>query len=199
MDFGDPNFDDLNETEDNAPPEEASNRTFMIIAGILGVIAVLVVVCIAVYFLIQQPRNTALRENQKATLDAQNTEVAQIVNQTATSDAMAAIIAAYTSTPTQTSIPKTPTQAPTATSVLAISTTESVPTNTLSPAQATATAFAAMRTSVVMTATANAKISPTATALGPYGFADEVGLPTLLGVSVLLIVVIFLARRLRTA
>jgi hypothetical protein len=35
--------------------------------------------------------------------------------------------------------------------------------------------------------------------MGSYGFADEVGLPAMLGLAGLLIVVIFLARRLRTA
>jgi LPXTG-motif cell wall-anchored protein len=39
----------------------------------------------------------------------------------------------------------------------------------------------------------------TSTALPTTGFADEVGIPGLLGMAVLLIAVIFLARRLRSA
>lgn len=199
MDIGDPNFDFTDDDGDSFP-EERSNRNFIIIAGILGGVAVLAVICIVIYFLWQQPKADELRAQQKATLDAQNTEVANIVNQTATSEAMQAIIMAYTATPTQTPIPDTPTPQPTATSLLVIATTAVAPTLTPDAAQSTATAFAAMRTSVVQTATANAMVyTPTPTALGGYGFADEVGLPTLLGVSVLLVVVIVLARRLRTA
>jgi LPXTG-motif cell wall-anchored protein len=37
------------------------------------------------------------------------------------------------------------------------------------------------------------------TAIPNTGFADDVGLPAMLGMAVLLVVVIFLARRLRTA
>jgi LPXTG-motif cell wall-anchored protein len=39
----------------------------------------------------------------------------------------------------------------------------------------------------------------TSTALPQTGFAEDVGLPGLLGVAVVLVVVIFLTRRLRTA
>jgi len=41
--------------------------------------------------------------------------------------------------------------------------------------------------------------TPTATGLPDTGFADDIGAPTLLGMAALLIVVIFVARRLRAA
>ena len=196
-------FDDLTDTDDAAPPEEAGNRNFLIIAGVLGGVVILVVICIAVYFLMVQPRNAALREQQEATLSAQGTNVASIVNQTATSDAMAAIIAAYTATPTKTKIPDTSTPAPTATKLLADTTSiaGAPATITLLPGQATATALHATltRNAVILGGTSTAVALASTQQLSQTGFADEIGLPALLGVSVLLIVVIFLARRLRTA
>jgi LPXTG-motif cell wall-anchored protein len=48
-------------------------------------------------------------------------------------------------------------------------------------------------------AAAQKTVIPTSTLLPKSGFADEVGAPSLLGLAVLLVVVIFLARRLRTA
>jgi hypothetical protein len=42
-------------------------------------------------------------------------------------------------------------------------------------------------------------VTPSPTALSQTGFADEVGLPAMLGMAALLMLVIFLARRLRSA
>jgi LPXTG-motif cell wall-anchored protein len=41
--------------------------------------------------------------------------------------------------------------------------------------------------------------TPTATGLPDTGFADDIGAPTLLGMAALLILVIFIARRMRAA
>jgi hypothetical protein len=70
----------------------------------------------------------------------------------------------------------------------------------ISPDEATATMLYATlhanSTAVVQTL---AVASPTPTRLAATGFADDVGLPAMLGMAALLIVVIFLARKLRTA
>jgi hypothetical protein len=191
--------DDLQ--EEPIPPEESSNRTFLIIAGVLGGIAILALICIAVYALIIYPRNKNARVGQRATLDAQNTAVEQIVNSTATANAMAAIIAAYTATPTKTALPPTFTATPSQTPVVLIPTTAVVMAPDTPNAQ-TATAvslFATLDANATRLASTFTARPSQATAIPNTGFADDYGLPALLGMAVILVVVIFLARRLRTA
>jgi len=167
---------------ESPPPEESSNRAFLIAAGVLGAIAVLALLCIAAYALILRPRQIAARDEQLAMVNAQNTQVALAITQTS------AAAAAATFTPTVTPVPNTPTPSPTA--VIA------VPTNTLIPTQdpRTATVAALLTQAAVTTQTPDLN----ATELPTTGFADDVGLPAMLGLSLLLVVVIFLARRLRS-
>jgi cytoskeletal protein RodZ len=200
MNLGDTGFGDDIETEEGAPPGESSNRMFIIVAGVLGGIALLALICIAVYAMVLLPQRRDAQATQKAMVDSQNTEVALIISQTSDAAALAATKAAYTATPTATRIPNTPTPTSSPTSVVAALPGEA----TLAPAVLTEGAKA---TELHATLTANALIfgqTATAGALTPTelagtGFADEVGLPILLGVAVLLLVVIFLARRLRSA
>lgn len=182
-------------------PEESSNRTFLIIAGILGAIALLALLCIAVYALVLVPRTKDAQANQKATVDAQNTEVALIIERTSTAAAQEAIKAAYTHTPTATSVVEASPTAGSPTPVLAIGTTTTpLATGTVGPELATATALHATLTAnaVLYAATLTARVGQP-TSVPDTGFADDVGLPTMLGLAVLLIVVIFLVRRVRTA
>lgn len=168
--------------EQPTPPEEASNRTFIIVAGILGGLTLLALVCIALYAFIILPRQRTQREEQIARLNAQNTQVALAISQTAAAKA-------FTATPTVTPIPPTATRTPTAVVV--------VPTNTVAMTvdPRTATVAALLTQAAIVTKT----VVPTATALPTTGFADQVGLPGLLALAVLLVVVIFLARRVRMA
>jgi hypothetical protein len=191
--------DDLQE-EPN-PPEESSNRTFLIIAGVLGAIALLALVCIAVYALVLAPRNKSSQSAQRSTLEAQGTAVQEIINATSTANEMAAIIAAYTHTPTNTTIPPTFTATATQTPVVVIPTTAMVMATDTPNAQ-TATAmslFATLDANATRLASTFTARPPNATSIPNTGFADDIGLPALLGMAVLLVVVIFLARRLRTA
>ena len=191
--------DDLQE-EPN-PPEESSNRTFLIIAGVLGAIALLALVCIAVYALVLAPRNKSSQNAQRSTLEAQGTAVQEIINATSTANEMAAIIAAYTHTPTNTTLPPTFTATATQTPVVVIPTTALVMATDTPNAQ-TATAmslFATLDANATRLASTFTARPPNATSIPNTGFADDIGLPALLGMAVLLVVVIFLARRLRTA
>jgi LPXTG-motif cell wall-anchored protein len=169
-------------SEETPPPEESSNRTFLIVAGILGGITVLALACIAVYAFFVLPRQRTVREAQAATLTAQANDITTALAQTA-------IAAAATPTFTNT-VPPTPTTVRSATPVLAVATDTPVPS--ADPRTAT---VAALLTQAAGTQTMVA----TSTALPTTGFADEVGIPGLLGMAVLLIAVIFLARRLRSA
>ena len=45
--------DDLNYEDSGTPPEESSNRTFLVAAGILGGIVLLSLICLVVVFVYQ--------------------------------------------------------------------------------------------------------------------------------------------------
>ncbi|MFM8322394.1 MAG: LPXTG cell wall anchor domain-containing protein [Chloroflexota bacterium] len=206
MSFENLDLDDTLNQDAPPPVEESSNRTFLIIAAALGGIALLALVCIAVYALVLLPRSRAGTVARQATLDAQQTEVEAIVQQTSTSAAETAIVAAYTATPTNTPVPPTPTITLTPTPVVAQPSAPAAAAPDsggapISPDDATATAryvtLEAIVTMNAMTATARGAVQPTA--MPQTGFADEVGLPVMLGLAVLLAAVIFLARKLRTA
>lgn len=176
--------------EADTPPKNNSNRTFLIAAGILGAIALVAAACIAIYALFILPQRRALQTAQLATLSVQNTEVARAITQTS-----AALQLQATSTPTVTPEP-TATATLTPTPVLAIPTSTSEPT--LDPRTATVAALLTQAAGGVGDGTA-APPSPTPTALPNTGFADDVGLPAMLGMAAFLVAIIFAARRLRTA
>jgi hypothetical protein len=167
------------------PPEESSNRTFIIVAASLGAIMLLTLVCIALFGLVYLPRANQAKQTEVAQVYAQQTVMAISVMQT-----NEALKATLTYTPT--AIPTKPKPSPTATQVIKKPATA---TSTTQANSATLT-VAALYTKAALTQTA---LAPTATALPTSGFADEVGLPGLLALGGALLVVIFLARRLRTA
>jgi hypothetical protein len=169
-------------------PEESSNRTFIMAAAGLGGLLILSMICLAVYALVLAPRQQEARATQAALIIIQNTEVAQTQTAEAAED-------------TPTSIPTvTNTALPTAT--VTLTQVVVLPSNTPTP-------FTTLPTLDPLTATAAAQATaiaegggpaPTATptALPATGFADEAGIPTLMLFAVLLIVVVFIARGLRT-
>jgi hypothetical protein len=193
-------FDDDFDRQDENPPEESGNRTFLVIAGVLGAIAVLALICIAVYALMILPGQRSQRAAYQSTLDAQNTEVASIINQTATSAAVVATQAAYTHTPTATEPLPTATATTMPTSVVVV-VQENTATPTMRPEMATATVLNAtiLANAEQYAATTTAQAMEIDQAIPDTGFADEAGLPLLFGMAVLLMAVFFLARRLRSA
>lgn len=64
------------EDEPISAPEGNSNRTFIILAGLLVAVFFLGVLCIGGYALFIGPRLTAARQAQAATVNAQNTQIA---------------------------------------------------------------------------------------------------------------------------
>lgn len=171
------------EEMEDSPPEESGNRTFLLVAGILGGILVLTLICIAVYALVYVPRRESGRETQIAEVNAQNTQVAMAAEMTQAAQAWTATPSA-TDVPTQTSTASpTPVLAPTDTPVLNESTQD--------PRTATVAALLTMQAG-------GATTTPTATALPDTGFADDVGIPGLFALAGALLLVIIFARRLRT-
>jgi len=173
--------DDLNYDAEETPPEEASNRTFLIAAGILGGIVLLSIACLAVYALVILPQQRAAQQGDQNALATQNAQVNEALTAT-----QLAINLSQTPQATETLFPTdTPVIAqPSATNTLEV---------TLTPDPSTATVGAGL----TQVAVAAATIIKTSTALPPSGFADEVGLPGLVVAAMVLVAVIFLARRLR--
>ena len=165
---------------DTAPPEESSNRTFLIAAGILGGIVLLSIACLAVYALVFLPGQKA---TSSAANDAQATTNAQIQG------ALTATMQAQLQ-PTATVITPSPTSllAP-----LPTATSQSFVTNTPDPA--TATMAVALTKAMAAQLTV---VQPTASAIPGTGIADEYGLPGLVAMGLAFMIVILLARRLRS-
>jgi hypothetical protein len=169
--------DDLTNLDEAPPSEESGNKTFLIAAAILGGIVLLSIICLAGYALWVLPRQTATRNNQQATLVAQNLQV----NQTLTAKAQADIPLAST-TPTASN---TPPFAQASTTAIVV---------TSDPQTATVIAALTQAAQAQLTVTG----MPTSTLLPNTGFIDDVGAPGLVVMAIALFVVILLARRLRT-
>jgi hypothetical protein len=181
---------DMMETPDAPPPEEKSNRTFLIVGGVMAGLVFLTLVCMAVYLLVIRPRSSAQNEATQAAIETQN----YIAVQQLTSTAQAAqITPTLTPSPlplqTSTSIPSTPVIG-SPTPVIAIPLSSPAATATNNPAT-----LAAMQTQLAyqMTSTA-AAINQ---GMPATGFFDEVGLPSMVILALALLTVIFLARRMR--
>ena len=171
--YDDPEFDDPN------PPEESSNRTFLFVAGALGLLVLLGLLCIGGYVFFRNSSNQ----------QAESTAIVQVTQQQATVQAgVTQTIVAQNLTQTAA---VTNTVPPTNTPVIAQATATASPT----PDPATATVAAAFTQLAVSTQT----IIPTSTALPNTGFVDEFGAPGLMLAAVALVVVIFLVRRLRSS
>jgi ABC-type antimicrobial peptide transport system permease subunit len=183
------NTPEMMDAPEAPPPEEKSNRTFTIVAGVLGGLVFLTLVCMAVYFLVIVPRTAAQRTAAQATIEAQNAQAAQQITLTA----QAALQVSPLPLQTGTAVVKTAVTSPTP--VIAQNTPLLTATN--DPAT-----LAALQTqlSAQMTSTGQAVLLATSAAgagMPSTGFFDQIGLPTLIILALALIVVIFLARRMR--
>lgn len=168
-------------------PTEQSNRTFIIVAGVLAGIVFISIVCMALYALVYLPQQKAGQSAQQATIEAQNAMIAQAM--TSTMEAFSAAAQA-TSTTAATVVPPLVLASPTP--LLA------VPSQTQVQVDLAMTAtWSALNTQVAV-----GQLTPTATGgtggMPASGFADEVGFPGLVVMAFALVVVILLARRLRT-
>jgi hypothetical protein len=188
--------EDVNFEEDADQPEESNNRTFLLAIGAIGVLVFILLLCIGGYFLFTK----VLGGGGAANISAQQTQEAA-----ATQDINAQIAAGLTSTSIAatalaSSLPPTETPTPSPTPVVALP-TDTPDQGTPDPATATIAAAlthaAAITQTVVLTSTGIPTAGPAA--LPNSGFADEVGLPMLVGLTLALLLVIFVARRLRGA
>jgi hypothetical protein len=186
-------FDDLDieemDSEDTITTSRGSNRTFLVVAGILGAILLIALLAIAAYALLVLPGRDTGQQTQVAAINATNTAVAEEAQLTAIAKQIT-LTPTFTATlpPTKTS---TPTPTNTSTPVLASTNTPDPGDGTVDPATETVAAL--------LTQQAGGTLVPTATALPDTGFADDFGVPGLLLIAGVLMVVIILSRRLRSS
>lgn len=197
MDDDDNLYDDYDYEEGDGGGDEPSkpggNRTFVVSLGIVAFIFLLSLIALAVVAAVILPQQRVKRENQQAVIYAQNTATAYTATQanliapallhSPTPQAAAVLVQ-----PTNTAVMAEPTSAPQA---LAMgggmdSRTATVAALLTQAALSGVTAAPAATYPVVA-----------ATTLPTAGFADEIRLPLLIGIALILALTIILARRLR--
>lgn len=186
-----PEDEDFSDDDDGGG--SGPNRKLILIAGILGAGIFIAIAGIAFwFFVLRTPPLTAAEQSQ--TQVALSATSSHWQSQTEIAGISAAT---YTPEPTE-----PPTNTPTATEIpqaaLPSVTSEGGPT--ADPRTATVQALltqAALAQTQAAEAILTVTATPTSTALPDTGFADDVGVPALLGITGLLILVIFVSRRLR--
>jgi hypothetical protein len=176
-------------------PAPKGNRPFILTAGIIGGVILLGVIGLGIYNLVLGPQQQAARQEQAAQILAQNTATAQAATQVAAA-LQATDEAAKAPKPTSTLRPPTqvlPTSTIAPTSVLAqASPTPPIAGGTLTSPQLTATT-GALQTQLAAASAGTAR----PTSLPTTGFADEVGLPGMIGLAAVFVVIILVVRGLR--
>jgi cytoskeletal protein RodZ len=194
---------ELDFPEESPPPEpkRAGNRGFLVAAGTLGAIMLLAMVGIAYYALVILPEQQAAEPPPLSAAELTGTAVALALQATNTPT--------NTSTNTNTPTVAPPTATRTSTSTLTPITPLFTSTFTEGPNGATQTVNALLTQAAVAqtqaagtsaaSATQGTPGTPTSTpsALPDSGFADNIGAPGLLAAAAGLLLIIFIARRLR--
>jgi hypothetical protein len=199
-------FTDMNDVEqelgEEKPPQREGNRTFLIIAGILGGIMVVALLCIAGLALFRYLPGQRAAQNANATNMAQASQIALSASQTA-SEPTATKTRQPTASPTNTQVPTNtavivlaPTKSPTLD--IAIATRNALLTQAVQQASPTPPTQKPSATAPTQKASSTPP-KPSSTALPQTGIADELGTPGLIAAALVLVVIIFLVRRLRSA
>lgn len=187
-------FDDNSiDYDDENPPEESNNRTFLFAAGGLGLLVLLALLCLGAYVWYSLNNNQSASQTALAESTRQAATIQAGLTQTAVANALTATAGATATLP-PTNTPVIAQATNTAGTPGAATVTPSGPTFTPN-VPATATVGAAFTQIANTTQT----VIPTSTALPNTGFADEVGIPSMFFAALALVVIIFLARRLRAA
>jgi LPXTG-motif cell wall-anchored protein len=199
--YNDNDLDELDFGQEGQKPEQPpekkpTNRNFIIALGIIGAVFVLITIALIVVAIFILPGQTKARQEASRQTLAANTATSQM----ATDEAKNSLIIVppvntATATPTKAAPTKTPVLAPTQTKTSPASVATATSTPVSDAQKATLSAQQTQLAGGKFTAT----VIATSTALPNTGFADEVGLPALLGLGAAMILVIFMARRLRAS
>ena len=182
---------DREDYQEETPPEpekKPGNRTFLtaiIILGIIFLVALLGLLVFAPKYIASQ---RAAQLEQAALINAANTAtaIAGVVYQDQLNTQQAL-----------TAIALTPTVAPTNTPVIAVATHTPVVAGTGLSAEEMATVAALQTKMAVQGTVAPGGVVATPTELPDAGFMDDIGLPSMAGLAVLLIIIIIFSRNLR--
>jgi cytoskeletal protein RodZ len=179
------------------PPEEKSNRTFLIVGGIMAGLVFLTLVCMAIYFLLILPRTTAQRSATQTAVSKANAQVIQQMTATAGAALWTATLPPTAlPSPSASPVPPTPTLSPTP--VIAVNTATVTETTDPATLNAMQTQLSGQMTSTALALAASGGAT-TPSVMPQTGFFDEFGLPSLIILAIALVAVIFLARRMRKA
>ncbi len=204
-------FDEFDEEtlleEDPDEKPNSSKRTLQIILGVIGAIILIAMIGLAVYAAMILPQRNAQRLQEVAEINARNTATALSVTQFAFAQ-REMLNANPTATPKnlELSSPTPVVLKATADPALAKSALPAINAAAQTPAPASSALDLSARTQTVSAlltqaaggySTAVATLG--ATQLPRTGFMDEVGLPSMVGLAGLLLVVIVVARRLRSS
>lgn len=182
------------EEDDLEQPEEGGSRTFLYAMLAIGGLVLVVLLCIGGYVGYQYMTRGAaggqlsaeqLQQTQIAATQGIEAQVeAGLTGTSMAATALASALPSETPTPSPTPVVAIPTDTP----------SSGTPDPSTATIAAALTHAAAITQTVVLTSTG----IPEPAALPNSGFADEVGLPLLAGLTLVLLAVIFFARRLRT-
>lgn len=182
--------------DDAAAEETAPNRTFLFVAGALGVGFVLMVLVILGFVFYVRPGQVAANQTQVAARQAENAAIeatnAQIVMQMTSEAVPSNTLPA----PTAAAALPTGTSAAKATAP-ALSTPQSAAGITATPTRLSGAASATPKAGATTAATHAAPTATPPRELANTGFGDEAGLPALLAAAAGLVVLVVAARRLR--
>lgn len=189
---------DLDIPEASPPPEppRSGNRGFLVAVGILGTIMLLGIIAMVYYALVILPEQRAA---EPSTAQQTQTAVARALQVTSTNTVSPSPTRTATISPT----PRN-TNTPLITNTSAATTAAPVGGATQTVNALLTQAALAQTQAVTSDASATVTTTPptatvTASALPQSGFAEDVGAPGLLLGAVILLAVIFVTRRLRTA
>jgi len=185
-------LDDIDlDIPENKPPKRSGNQSFRLIAGILAVVLLLALIAAAIYAFIILPGQSPAADLPQSEVDAGLTETVEAL---AAQDEVAQEDAASPSpSATRTATEPPATELPTATEITPIFT--AAVNGQTATVNALLTQAAISQTEAAGGSVATATSAPSV--LPDSGFADDVGLPTLLIAAALLLAVILLARRMR--
>jgi LPXTG-motif cell wall-anchored protein len=162
-------------------PRKKSGRNFWIAAGVLAVLFILLAGSLTLLSLYVLPRIKAANLEQAALINARNT----------------ATVAAATNAALQAAQADTATPAPTHTSAPTFTPVIVLPSSTPTAAATQAGIGGQVGNSPTPEAEMTATPVPTSTALPDTGLAEDIGIPGLFGIALLLVLLIFLTRRIR--
>lgn len=188
------NFDEDQSNQESFPEETppepekktGGNRTFLTIIAILAILFLIGLVLVLGLGPNLLSRQAISQQETAAQINAANT---------ATAIAATAEVNQHLTQVAQTAIALTPTVGPTKTPVVVIIANTPKPegTNVLSPAELAT--VSALQTQMASQGTPVAGVTPTT--LPNSGFADDFGLPLMVGMAVILVAIIILSRKLR--